>query len=131
MVLVAGAVVVAVIELLIRFRRAARTFDRIIDLSSPSGGWNSEQLSPRYPATRQERERVGPAMCWRSGDRVAAACDLRDGFHCIPAGAAGIVIDIMQQHPSSQAPAYTVTFAKDAGAQVTLSGLCGHKLVSR
>ena len=73
-------------------------------------------------------------MCWRCGDRVAAACDLRDGFVRIPAGAAGIVIDVMQGHPRSQAAAYTVTFAKDAGTadpQVILSGLGAHKLVSR
>jgi hypothetical protein len=137
MVLVTGAVVVGVIELLIRFRRAARTFDRIIDLSSPSDGCNRRQLPPGYPGTLQEREpgpeRGGTAMCWRCGDRVAAACDLGDEFVCIPAGAAGIVLDI-EHHPGCQTLAYTVTFAKAVGPtqmQVTLSGLGAHKLVSR
>jgi len=72
MVLVAGVVVVGAIELVIRFRRAAQTFDRIIDLSTPQ---------ERAPGP----ERAGFVVCRSCGDRVAVACDPGDGIVCIPA----------------------------------------------
>jgi hypothetical protein len=53
MVLVTGTVVVGVFELVLRFRRAAQTFDRIIDL-----GTDFESTPARHGMNELRREKI-------------------------------------------------------------------------